>query len=37
MFMLNFENDAMPIRLTHPVPVDHDSITDFREHDASNP
>jgi hypothetical protein len=35
--MLNLENDAITIRLARPIPSDQDSITNFCEHDASDP
>jgi hypothetical protein len=35
--MVNLENDAATISLPHPMPPNHDSITDFCEHDASDP
>src|ERR1035437_3605814 len=37
VFMINLENNATTIRLPHPMPPNQDSITDFCEHDASDP
>jgi hypothetical protein len=35
--MFNLQYDATTIRLPDPMPPNHDSITDFCEHDASDP
>jgi hypothetical protein len=37
IFVVNLENDATTISLPHPMPPNQDSITDFCEHDASDP
>jgi hypothetical protein len=35
--MVNLENDAMTVRLPNAMPPNQYSITDFCEHDASDP
>ena len=37
LFMANLKDDALTIRLARSMPSDQDSITDFCEHDASDP
>ena len=37
IFMVNLENDAITIRLARPISSNQDSITNFCEHDASDP
>jgi hypothetical protein len=37
LFMANLKNDTLTIRLARSMPSDQDSITNFCEHDASDP